>query len=244
MIRWERLATATAPGANGGGVELRLMRRGAEVSIMIGGEELMNSRRGGSETALGAAACERLAGRAAPCVLIGGLGLGFTLRAVLAGMGADARITVAELVPEVVAWARGPLADLFAGSLDDARVRVVERDVGELIRDARSTYDAVLLDVDNGPDGLVAPSNEALYGPAALQAARCALKPGGLLAVWSAGRDSAFSRRLARAGFTVQEVTSRSAGARGGARHIIWLAAARQGDPAAAVIRHTPTERG
>ena len=220
MIRWVRLAAAPAPG----GGELRLMQRGAEFSITVGGEELMNSRRGGSETALGAVACTRLSDRPAPHLLIGGLGLGFTLRAVLADLGPQARVTVAELVPEVVAWARGPLAGVFGASLDDARVSIVEGDVAALIAAGRATYDAVLLDVDNGPDGLVSPANDALYDEGGLRAARRALRPGGVLAVWSAGRNPAFRRRLEGVGFAVQEVAARSGGARGGARHVIWIA--------------------
>lgn len=220
MIRWVQLASARAPD----GADLRLMRRGAEFSIMVGTEELMNSRRGGSETALGELACRGLHAAAAPRVLIGGLGMGFTLRAVLAAVRPEAAVTVAELVPEVVAWARGPLADVFDGSLDDPRVTLVEGDVAASIRAAGAAYDAVILDVDNGPDGLVRSENDGLYGASGLQAARRALRPGGVLAVWSADRDAAFTRRLAAAGFSHQEHTARSGGSGGGARHRIWIA--------------------
>ena len=219
MIRWTQLAVAVAPD----GAELKLMQRGSEFSIMVGAEELMNSRRGGSEVALATLACARLRDREAPRLLIGGLGMGFTLRAALGEVGAGARITVAELVPEVVSWARGPLAEVFQASLDDPRVDVVEGDVGALIAQAPSTFDAVLLDVDNGPGGLVRPGNDGLYGAPGLAAARRALRPGGVLAVWSASPSPSFVRRLRDAGFDVEEAGARS-GARRGARHVVWLA--------------------
>ena len=220
MIRWIQLASARAPG----GVELRLMQRGAEFSIMAGAAELMNSRRGGSETALGEVACRGLRETVTPRVLIGGLGMGFTLRAVLAVLGSQARVTVAELVPEVVVWARGPLADIFDRSLEDPRVDLVQGDVASLIVAGRTTYDAILLDVDNGPDGLVQSANSVLYGSDGLQAARRALRPDGVLAVWSAAQDAAFGRRLIAAGLAVREHTAFSGGVKRGARHLILLA--------------------
>lgn len=219
MIPWEHLDTAEAPG----GVELRLMRRGAEYSIMAGAIELMNSRLSGSEQALAALACERIRGRDRPQVLIGGLGLGFTLRAALAELPTDAGVTVAELVPAVVAWARGPLAHVFAGSLEDPRVKVQETDVGALIGAARGRFDAILLDVDNGPGGLTRPANDSLYAPGGLAAARRALRPGGVLAVWSSGPDERFTQRLRKAGYAVEDVRVRAHAGRG-ARHVIWLA--------------------
>jgi spermidine synthase len=219
MIRWEHLDTATAPG----GGELKLMRRGAEYSIMAGAIELMNSRLSGSEQALATLACERIRGRKKPQMLIGGLGMGFTLRAALAELPADAGVTVAELVPAVVAWARGPLAHIFDGSLEDPRVTVREADVGALIGAARGGFDAILLDVDNGPGGLTTPANDSLYAPAGLAAARRALRPGGVLAVWSSGPDDRFTRRLRQAGYAVEEVRVRAHAGRG-ARHVIWLA--------------------
>jgi len=156
-------------------------------------------------------------------VLIGGLGMGFTLRAALEALGTDARIEVAELVPAVVAWARGPMSGIFAGSLDNPRVTIREVDVGRLIRSEKAAWDAILLDVDNGPEGIVYAGNDALYGAPGLGAARAALKPGGVLAVWSQGPDSGFTRRLKQAGFTVEEVKTRANGKRG-ARHVIWIA--------------------
>jgi len=220
MIPWETLGRAPLPG----GGELRLKRRGAEFSIMLGANELMNSRLSGSEEALATLTAARLATRDAPRILIGGLGMGFTLRAALAIFDADARIIVAELVPQVVAWARGPMANLFAGCLDDARVDVAVSDVGALIAAAPPGYDAILLDVDNGPDGLTVAGNDALYGEAGLAATRAALDPDGVLAVWSQGPDRSFTQRLKRAGFAVEEVTVRAGRGGRGKRHVIWLA--------------------
>ena len=191
---------------------------------MLGANELMNSRLGGSEAALAALACEKIAGRPRPRLLIGGLGMGFTLRAALTALGPDARIVVAELVPAVVAWARGPMAILFGASLADTRVEIVEADVAGLIHGAASAWDAILLDVDNGPDGLSLPGNDRLYSEFGLREAGAALRPGGVLAIWSAAEDPAFTRRLRGAGFAAEEHTVRAAGGRRGARHMIWVA--------------------
>ena len=221
MIRWTQLAAATV--ADDGG-ELRLMQRGEEYSIMSGSIELMNSRVSGSEEALATLVSARLGDAPAPCVLIGGYGMGFTLRAALASLGAKARVTVAELAPEVIAWARGPMARLTAGCLDDPRVRVVEGDVARLIGAAEGVYDAILLDVDNGPEGLSRAANDRIYDRAGLDAARRALRPGGILAVWSSSPSAPFSRRLRQAGFQVEEHRVRSGRNGGGARHMIWLA--------------------
>ena len=221
MIPWSLLDTAKLPG---GGGELRLLRRGAEFSIRLGANELMNSRLSGSEEALAAIPCARIRDRPAPRVLIGGLGMGFTLRAALAHLGDEARIVVAELVPAVVDWARGPMARIFANSLSDGRLSLREGDVARLIRSARSAYDAILLDVDNGPEGLTRKSNDALYGGKGLAAARMALRPAGILAVWSSAPNGSFTLRLRRAGFAVEEIPVRANGAGGGARHVIWVA--------------------
>jgi spermidine synthase len=222
---WIPLDTATVPG----GGELRLKRRGAEFSIMLGTIELMNSRLSGSEEALATLAAARLAGRRAPAVLIGGLGMGFTLRAALASLSAEARIVVVELVPAVVAWARGPMAEIFAGSLDDPRVAVREEDVGAVIGARRAAFDAILLDVDNGPEGLSRAANDALYGLPGLSAARAALRPGGVLGVWSQGPHPDFTRRLRRAGFAVEEIRVRANRGRSGARHVVWMATRHDG---------------
>ena len=160
-------------------------------------------------------------------MLIGGLGMGFTLRAALAELGRDAKLVVAELVPAVVAWARGPMAGLFAGSLDDPRVEIREADVVDVIRSGKGVYDAILLDVDNGPDGLSRSANDRLYDMKGLGAARASLKPGGVLAVWSAHPDRGFAARLKQSGFEVEEVNTRARGKRG-ARHVIWLAVRKQ----------------
>ncbi len=221
MIPWTLLDTAKIP--NGGG-ELRLKQRGQEFSIMLGTNELMNSRLSGSERALATLSCEKIRGRPAPHLLIGGLGMGFTLRAALAELGRDAGVTVAELVPAVIAWARGPMAAVFEGCLDDPRVAIHEGDVRLLIRSARAAYDAILLDVDNGPDGITHEANDGLYDFKGLRAAREALRPGGVLAVWSAHPDNSFTKRLRDSGFSAEEVNVRANGKRGGARHVIWLA--------------------
>jgi spermidine synthase len=220
MIPLEHLATAHAPD----GEELRLMRRGDDFMIVLDRNELMNSRMSGSEEALATMTAERLLGRAAQRWLIGGYGMGFTLRAGLRVLGPDARLTVAELVPEIIAWARGPMAALATGCLDDPRVEVALADVADLIVRGRGGYDAILLDVDNGPDGLVRDANDRLYTPAGLATARATLKPGGVLAVWSAAPDKAFAARLHRAGFEVDEVTVRARSNGKGPRHTIWFA--------------------
>ncbi len=227
MIPWILLDTAPVPG---GRSTLRLMRRGAEFSIKLDDNELMNSRLSGSEEALATLTCEPLKERARAKILIGGLGMGFTLRAALSALGPDAQIVVAELVPAVVAWAKGPMAEVFAGSLEDARVGIHEGDVGEAIRAGAARYDAILLDVDNGPGGLTRDSNDVLYAANGLRAAFRALRPGGVLAVWSSGPDAAFTKRLRTAGFTVEEKSVRASRSRRGARHVIWLAAKSESD--------------
>jgi spermidine synthase len=224
VISRETLDTARIPG---GGGELRLVRKGDEYLILLGTNSLMSSRRSGSEVALAELACARLAGRPRPRLLIGGLGMGFTLRAALAALPAGAELVVAELVPEVVAWARGPMAALHAGSLDDRRVRIVVDDVARLIGAAPRAWDAILLDVDNGPEGLTIAANDGLYARDGLAAARAALRPGGVAAFWSSHPDPRFVARLRRAGFAVEEHVARSGpGGRRGARHLIWLATA------------------
>lgn len=211
--------TAEIPG----GGQLRLMRRGNDFSILFGRNELMSSRVRGSEEALATLACQRLRSQN-PKILIGGLGLGFTLGAALGTLPAGATITVAELVPKVVTWANGPLAHLFGDNLADPRVSVEVRDVHDLIVNASERFDAVLLDVDNGPDGFIHAGNDRLYGNHGLRAARAALKPGGVLAIWSAYPDKAFADRLKKAGFAVDEIKTRATGGRKGAHHVIWLA--------------------
>ena len=216
----ELLATAQVPG----GKELRLFRRDRDYMIVLDRNELMNSRMSGSEEALATLTCGRLKNRKTPRLLIGGYGMGFTLRAALKILPAGASVVVVELVPEIIAWARGPMAELTAGCLDDPRVAVIEDDVAAIIGSAHSRYDAILLDVDNGPDGLTRAENDGLYSATGLAAAKSALMPGGILAVWSAGDDPAFTRRLATSGFTVDPVKVRARSVGKGPQHMIWLA--------------------
>ncbi len=192
--------------------------------IVLDRNELMSSRMSGSEEALANLTIDRLAGRTALHLLIGGYGMGFTLRAALARLGPDARVTVAELVPEIIDWARGPMEELMAGCLDDPRVTLAMGDVADIIADGAGRYDAILLDVDNGPDGLVRDANDRLYSAHGLQVAKAALRPGGVLAVWSAGTDAAFTRRLHETGFAVDEVKVRARSNGKGPQHVIWFA--------------------
>ncbi|WP_321323468.1 spermidine synthase [uncultured Parasphingorhabdus sp.] len=226
MIVREHLDTAPIPG----GDELRLFRRalkGAdEYSIMLGRIELMNSRLSGSEEALATLTCERLAVKN-PRILIGGYGMGFTLRAALSVLPPQAHVEVAELIPAIVQWARGPMADLSQKCLEDSRVTVTIGDVANVIGKAERDYDAILLDVDNGPDGLTHEANDRLYSMAGLATAKKALRSNGILAVWSSEGDNRFTARLKKSGFAVavKTVSARSNGK--GAKHTIWLAANR-----------------
>ncbi|MDT0683180.1 spermidine synthase [Roseicyclus sp. F158] len=221
MLPWVKLATATAPD----GDTLRLLRRGDEFSIRLdGGNELMNSRLGGSEEALATLALGRLSGRSAPRVLIGGLGMGFTLRAAQAIAPEGAQLVVSELVPDLVGWARTHMAPVFKECLSDPRVEVRPGDVLAEIREAEGTYDAILLDVDNGPDGLTRAGNDALYDERGLRSARRALTGGGVLAVWSAAPDAAFLKRLSACGFEASAHTIRAGRSKRGSRHTIWTA--------------------
>ncbi|WP_313535861.1 spermidine synthase [Sphingomonas sp.] len=218
MTPRELLDTADVPG----GEPLRLFRRGDDHMIVLERNELMNSRMSGSEEALAVMTLERLGKREAR-VLIGGYGMGFTLRAALAVLGGNAKVTVAELVPKIVDWARGPMAALTNGCLDDPRVKIVFDDVGRVIADGQNAYDAILLDVDNGPDGLTRVGNDSLYSMRGLDSARQALRPGGILAVWSAAPDAPFARRMRDSGFQVEEVAVRARQNGKGPRHVIWF---------------------
>lgn len=206
-----------------GGGALHLMRRGDEFSIQFGDEELMGSEVWHSEQALATLACERM-GNKGGTVLIGGLGMGFTLGAALSALGPDASVVVAELVPKVVAWAKGPLRHIFGDSLVDPRVSLEVSDVHDVIVRSPATFDAILLDVDNGPDGLIQLANDRLYCNWGLRAAHAALRPGGVLAVWSSYPDAEFLERLITAGFTVEEVTIPTDAYEELVRHTIWLA--------------------
>ncbi|MFU8815521.1 MAG: spermidine synthase [Pseudomonadales bacterium] len=223
MIPSILLGSAVIPDTT---TEMRLYQSGELFSIKIPGRgELMNSRVHGSEQALAELTCERLGANAHPRLLVGGLGMGFTLAAALSRLGPGAEVVVAELVPEVVEWNRTFMGAAAGHPLDDARSSVYIGDVGDLIRQQPGGFDAILLDVDNGPEALVRRENDWLYSAAGLQAARDALRAHGVLAVWSATPDRPFSRRLQQAGFTVEEVVVRPHRARKGSRHHIWLAA-------------------
>jgi spermidine synthase len=221
MIPWTQLGSATVPGDGG---EMRLYRRGSEFAIRVGPHELMNSRIYGSEDALAELSCDRLAGRDRARVLIGGLGMGFTLAGVLSHVGKHASVVVAELVPAVVGWNRNEMAELNGPALDDARVAVRESDVARVIREKPDNWDAILLDVDNGPSALTSKANDRLYSLTGLRAAFAALRPRGLLAVWSASNDPSFTHRLHQAGFEVEQLPVRARGRSGGSRFVIWIA--------------------
>ncbi len=221
MIPWELVDSSPVPG---GSERLYLYRRDTEFSIRVDGCELMNSRVHGSEDALAECVCARFAKHPSPKVLVGGLGMGFTAAAALQNLGSQAQVVVAELVPAVVAWNRGPLGHLAGYPLTDSRITVQECDVALILQAEQQAYNAVMLDVDNGPDGLTRSDNNWLYGRPGLKATYAALKPAGILAVWSASPDPAFSKRLLQTGFSVEEVTVRARGQKGGSRHMIWLA--------------------
>jgi spermidine synthase len=218
MIPWETLDKARAPE----GGELILYRRGGELMIRVDGMELMSSRAHGSEEHMAAAVCARL-GSETPRVLVGGLGMGYTLRATLDALPPRGEAVVAEIVPQVVEWNRGPLAHLANRPLDDPRAKVEVADVMALLRATKVRFDAIMLDVDNGPQGLTRKANHALYGPTGLATCKRALKPGGVLAVWSAGPDVAFVKRLAKAGFRAEELVVPARGVGGGPKHTIFL---------------------
>jgi len=222
LIPRELVGIAEVPG----GPPLSLYRRGGDYMICLERNELMSSRMSGSEVALATMSLERLGGRPAPRILVGGYGMGFTLRALLAETGPKAEIVVAELVPGIIDWARGPLAELAAGCLDDPRVYLRICDVGREIADPGAGFDAILLDVDNGPDGLTRPANDGLYSLKGLALAKAALRPGGILAIWSAAPDPTFTKRLAAAGFTVDEPRVRARENGKGPTHTIWFARA------------------
>lgn len=233
MNRWEKIDAATLPG----GDVMTLHRRAEEFSLRVANIELMNSRQHGSEEQLAELALARLGALAGVSILVGGLGMGFTLRAVLDLLPADTRVTVAELVPQVVQWNRAHLGDLAGDPLADTRVTVVVRDVAELLRASNATFDVVLLDTDNGPEGTTTGDNEWLYGSAGLGTIRAALKPGGVLAVWSVFPSESFTRRLGKAGFDADVKHVRSRGKKGN-RHVIWVARSRVSGGAATARRN------
>jgi spermidine synthase len=215
----ELIGTARVPD----GVELKLVRNGDDFAILLDRNELMSTDICASEEELATMTLDRLADRSAPQLLIGGYGMGFTLRAALRVLGPDAEVTVAEIVPEIIEWARGPMRGHTNGCLDDPRVVLVNDDVAMLIGTAREAYDAILLDVDNGPEGLTRRLNDDLYGENGLKAAMDALTPGGILAVWSATPEPAFNVQLEKAGFEVEEVNVRAQIGNKIDHHLIWF---------------------
>jgi spermidine synthase len=220
MKPWELLGEARMPD----GTDMKLQRRDTEYTIFAAGKILMSSRMHGSEEALASFACKRVRAVDEARVLIGGLGMGFTLRATLNLLPASATVVVAELQPAVVAWNRGPLGPLADHPLDDPRVRLEERDVALTLRSSeRGQFDVVMLDVDNGPDAFASTGNTYLYGDTGLAAIRAALKPGGVLAVWSAWEDRKFEQRLRYGGFTVHVERVRARLKKGGPRHTLFF---------------------
>lgn len=220
MIPWKLVERTETPD----GGELCLVRRGDEYSIRIDGREVMNSRLHASEDALAEIACSLIPDRSRAAVLVGGLGMGFTLAAALRQVGSGARVIVAELIPAVVAWNRELLSELAGRPLDDPRVSVRTEDVARSIDAGRNRFDAVLLDVDNSPDSLILQRNRWLYTRAGLTAIRAALRPSGVLGIWSVGPDAGFSRRLRAADFDPEVIPVRARGRLGGARHSVTVA--------------------
>ena len=221
MRHWNLLGEAPIPGT---GKSLSLYQGKDDFFIKLsGGHDLMNTRKHGSEDALGSLPCKRLQQPGAARVLIGGLGMGFTLAAALEVVGSRAEVTVAELIPEVVDWNRGPLGECSGRPLDDPRTHIHVGDVAKLLRAKRGCFDVIALDVDNGPEGLTISANDWIYSSSGIATAQDALRPSGILAYWSAGPDQAFHDRLRRCGFLVEEIVVYAHGKKG-ARHIIWLA--------------------
>ena len=220
MIPWKEIERVQVPGNQG---EVILLVRDKEYSIRTAGTELMNSRIHGSEDALAELALGRLEQKSDWQILVGGLGMGYTLAAALEQSGPDAQILVAELIPAVVRWNSQHLGHLAGNPLNDPRTRVVQEDVVITINHKKSVWDAILLDVDNGPAGLTRKENDRLYGKLGLKACFEGLKPGGVLAVWSSGVDEAFTRRLKFAGFKTQMVSVRARKSGKGSTHTIWL---------------------
>ncbi|MDE1466181.1 spermidine synthase [Aurantiacibacter sp. D1-12] len=223
MLPREEIATAKIPG----GDTLTLVSHGRDHIIMLGRNELMGTRMQYSEEQLAVLTLERLE-KPAPRMLIGGYGMGFTFRAALANLPEGGSVTVAEVVPEILEWAEGPLSHITGDCLKDPRGEVILADVAALVDDAidgtTAPYDAILMDVDNGPDGIVRDGNERLYTRTGIARMRDALNPGGLIAIWSAADDHKFTRRLMDAGLDVKVETVRARPNNKGPRHTIWFA--------------------
>ena len=221
MIPWEEIERAEVPD---GEEEVILRKRGTEFSIRVAATELMNSRSHGSEDALAELTCSLISRKRGRKILIGGLGMGYTLAAALQHSGDDSLITVAELIPAVIRWNREHLGHLAGNPLADGRVFVRQEDVAKTIAREKSIWDAIILDVDNGPDGLTRKVNDRLYGLSGLQNAFLALRTGGVLSIWSSGTDEQFTSRLKQCRFQTEIVTVRARKPGKGARHTIWLA--------------------
>jgi len=221
MRHWTQLGEASVPGSD---KSIYLFQGKDDFFIKLsGGLELMNTRKHGSEDALGALPCQNLENPESACVLIGGLGMGFTLAAVLDAVGPGAQVTVAELIPEVVGWNHGPLGECSGRPLDDSRTQVHIGDVADLLREKQAFYDVIALDIDNGPEGLTKSNNSWIYSEQGISATVDALKPVGIVSYWSAEADQKFNGRLKRCGLKIEEVSVYAHGNKG-ARHTIWLA--------------------
>lgn len=221
MIAWENIDRVKIPGQE---QEMTLQKRGEEFSIRTSGVELMNSRVHGSEDELASLTCKKLNHGTGLNILIGGLGMGFTLAAALKHTTADTRIIVSELIPAVILWNKKFVGHLSGMPLDDSRVQIKDEDVAKTIRDKKSFWDAILLDVDNGPEGIIRKENNRLYDSSGLKASFRALRPGGILSVWSAGDNEAFTQRLKQCGFHTEKKMTRARHSQKGSRHIVWLA--------------------
>ncbi len=232
MIPWKTLDRSPIPG----GGELTLVQRGEELAIRVNGAELMASRAHASEERMAVIAAERLGAVEKPRVLIGGLGLGYTLRAALDAFPASATVVVAELVPAVVNWMRGPLAHLAGHPLDDPRTVVEIADAAAILRASPRAFDAILLDIDNSPTTLIRESNGSLYSTAGMVSARAALAPGGVLVVWSAGPDDRFAQRMQRAGFRVEVLRARAHGERRGHAYTLFVGEIERALPRGTVV--------
>jgi spermidine synthase len=219
-MHWKFLDRAAVPD----GSELRLYQSGGHFMIRAAGTELMASRNYASEEALATLACERVGEQSRVRFLVGGLGMGYTLASALRQLRSDAEVVVAELVPDVVRWNREHFGHLAAYPLEDPRVRLHRGDVAHLLQDSRDEFDAILLDVDNGPEGLTRVKNDWLYSSDGLRNARLALRTDGILAIWSCGDYDKFSERLERAGFEIEVCRGRRRPAQKRSPHVIWLA--------------------
>jgi spermidine synthase len=224
MIPWKHLDTATVPGSSS---QLHLYQRDQEFSIRVDRAELMNSRVYTSEDGFSQLGCERVKDRRGLRVLIGGLGMGYSLRSALNQLRKDARVVVAELVPQVAAWNRELFGHLAGHPLRDRRVTLEVKDVGQLMRESKAGFDLIMLDVDNGPEGLTRKSNDWIYGHEGLVAAREALSPRGVVGYWSSSADRGFVKRLRQVGFDVEELSLRSGVGGRGAKHTIWFGVVR-----------------